>query len=184
MGPVAFRRLAATLTYVDWVKVAPPKSWTGGRGGCKGCYRLSLACALLALLGAGSPGFAMDPAHADILGLRLGQSQTEVVDRLTRQGAALMPASDGLAAKTRDGELEILLDGPRGVTQIRYAFNGRGVGEPSAIRTSILIRFGPPDQEHPMAWCKALDATAHCPADRPALIYAPDSLVLILRSHE
>ena len=137
---------------------------------------LALAIALVALTAA-----AFDPQGADVIGLRLGMPEAEVVAALGRQGFAAARDHDALVARTRDGTLTIgLIDGRVG--EIRYEFQGRGTGEADKIATSILDRFGSPNQANPMGWCRANGSDGKCPPQAASLIFFPETLTLVLRA--
>jgi hypothetical protein len=154
--------------------------------------RWLLTAGLLLLLAGRSEAF--DAGSVDILTLRLGQSEDEVVARLADQGIgeARMqrqrhacprnPAVICLAAiqaRTRDGMLTITFgDATTGtasdvvfVHRIEYRLSGKGAGEPDMIRASVLNRFGEPSWRQPLAWCGRAARATGCPADQPRLTF-------------
>src|SRR4051794_12011660 len=154
--------------------------------------RWLLAVGLLLLLAGRSEAF--DAGSIDILTLRLGQSEDEVVARLADQGIgeARMqrqrhacphdPAASCLTAiqaRTRDGMLTISFGNPASRTasedvsvhRIEYRLSGKGAGEPDMIRASVLNRFGEPSWRQPLAWCGRAARATGCPADQPRLTF-------------
>jgi len=145
-------------------------------------------------------GHALNPAGLDIIGLRLGMTEPQVVAVLQRQGAQAgrivrrdsrcgnHPGCDvTITAPTIDGAVSISLSTPNNgggpvVKQISYKLNDRAIGEAEKIRSSMVDRFGTPDQARPMTWCLRLASNGSCPADEPSLNYSPQSLTLILKS--
>ena len=117
---------------------------------------------------------------ADIIGLRLGMSEADVVARLAHQGYVVSSTLEAITANTMDGRLRIVLSAERGVTEISYAFYGRGAGAPAKIREAIIIRFGDPDQANPPTWCRAVGQDGICPRDQASLTFLPDPLTLRL----
>ncbi|HEY1934366.1 MAG TPA: hypothetical protein VGG99_20345, partial [Acetobacteraceae bacterium] len=112
-----------------------------------------------------SSAVAFDPLKTDILHLRLGMTEADVVAILARQGIAgaglqrevraCARHSPALCvaliqARTGDGRLTISFGsanvetGQPAVVAIHYWLDGRQPGEPAMIRTSVLDRFGPP----------------------------------------
>lgn len=140
---------------------------------------------------------AANPEAFDILGLRLGMAEPRVDAVLLQQGvpSSRISRSGGgcedqrrcsvtITAPTRDGALTVRLigSGPAPVfevTQIAYSFKGIAPGEPAMIRTSLLQRFGPPDQAMPMMWCRRV-WNGRCQADQASLGFVPDTLTLTL----
>jgi hypothetical protein len=143
--------------------------------------RIASAAAIAAFLAAGSAS-AIDATSVDIIGLRLGMPDTEVVAQLSHQGYKISRTPEGIAATTRDGHLQIALTPQRGVTEIRYVFNGHATGEPEVLHDAILTRFGNPNQTKPPTWCRVVGTNGICPENQPSLRFLPDSLTLLLRS--
>ncbi len=121
--------------------------------------------------------WATDPLKVDILLLRLGMREEEVLQHLARQGAPVTQGpgtTDGgtaLLARTRDGRLRIELS-PSGETrEITYFFMGHGPNEANLVRGSVLDRFGRPATEAPLTWCRAPAADGLCPPDQPRLSF-------------
>lgn len=100
----------------------------------------------------------------------------DVVARLAHQGYAASLTPDAITANTMDGRLQIALSAERGVTEISYAFYGRGAGAPAKIHEAILIRFGDPDQATPPTRCRAVGQDGICPRDQALLTFLPDPL--------
>ena len=97
---------------------------------------------------AAEPTHAFEAAGADIIGLRLGMSESEVVAELAHQGYAAHPTPQAITANTKDGRLQVVLSAEQGVTEISYVLYDRGAGAPAKIRESILEpvrRSGPGD---------------------------------------
>jgi hypothetical protein len=136
----------------------------------------------IAFMSAALPAGAFDAAGADIIGLRLGMPEADVVAGLKQQGFPIARDHGALTARTRDGTLTIDLTGDRGVRQIRYILAGRAGGEQEKIGISMIDRFGTPDQAKPMAWCRAIGRDGFCPEDGASLTYQPDALTMILRA--
>ncbi|MGD0108833.1 MAG: hypothetical protein ABSC06_33085 [Rhodopila sp.] len=142
--------------------------------------RIASAVAMATLLAAG-PASAFDAAGVEIIGLHLGMPDTEVVARLAHQGYALTRTQEAIAADTKDGSVQVALSADRGVTEIRYVFNNRGVGGPAKISEAVMIRFGNPDQASPPTWCLAVGRDGVCPGSQASLTFLPDALTLLLR---
>lgn len=142
---------------------------------------LAVVVTLVVVLAA-TAGQAFDPAGVDIIGLRLGMPEAEIVTTLQRQGFAVAHDHGALTARTRDGQLSIDLSEAQAVRLIRYTFSGNGVGEALKIRTSVLDRFGRPDQADPMVWCRAVGRNGVCPEDQASLTFLPATLTLVLRA--
>ena len=143
--------------------------------------RMAFVVAMAILLPV-TPGKALDATGTDIIGLRLGMPERQIVAVLQHQGFAVARDHGALTARTRDGQLTIDLAANGAVRQIRYVFTGHGAGEPQTIRASMLDRFGPPDQAIPMAWCQAARPNGTCPASRASLTFRPETLTLVLRA--
>jgi hypothetical protein len=143
--------------------------------------RAATLAALVILLGA-TQGFAFDPSEAEIIGLRLGMSDTDIAAALRRQGFAVTHDHEVLLAKTLDGGVAVLIGPDHAAHEIRYTLRGKGLGEGEKIMTSVLDRFGPPNQPKPMAWCRAILPDGKCPAEAASLTFRPDTLTLMLRS--
>jgi hypothetical protein len=141
--------------------------------------RAASAIAIAMFLTAG-PIRAFEAAGADIIGLRLGMSESEVVAGLAQQGYAADLAAEVISSTTKDGRLQVALSPGRGVTEISYAFFWRGAGAPIKIRDSILARFGDPSQASPPTWCRAVGGDGICPGNQASLTYLQDSLTLRL----
>lgn len=159
--------------------------WIGRLGWC------AVALALIA-----DPAAGFNARDADILKLRLGMGETEVIERLQYQGitgTALLqrgrvcPDRVGAAclttivARTGDGVLTIELADPLPemvpsepwVRSILYRLEGRLPGEPEMIRAAVLEHFGEPSSRQPLAWCEHPGPTGLCAADRPRLSLEP-----------
>jgi hypothetical protein len=141
--------------------------------------RVAAAIAIATFLTAG-PTLAFEAAGADIIGLRLGMSESDVVARLAHQGYAVISTPETITANTMDGRLQIVLSADRGVTEISYAFYGRGAGAPAKIHEAIIIRFGDPNQATPPTWCRAVGSDGTCPREQASLTFLPDPLTLRL----
>jgi hypothetical protein len=139
-----------------------------------------IVLAAAALFAAGA-AFGFDAAGVDIIGLRLGMEEAEVVSQLKHQGIAATESGETISAKTMDGRLQIALSAERTVTEIRYVFGGRGQGGPARVREAILTHFGDPNQADPPAWCREVGPNGHCPADQASLTFDLASLTLVLR---
>ncbi len=153
--------------------------------------RPSLLLPLLAAIAAiASPAAAFDPRGVDILTLRLGMHEPQVIERLDRQGylndrlvrhRVPCPAPAGgtclatITARTMDGLLTIAFSanspGAEVVTRITYTLDARKPGEPEAIESAVLDRYGPPTSASPMAWCDRTGLTGACPPDRARLSF-------------
>jgi hypothetical protein len=127
-----------------------------------------------------SPIHAFEAAGADIIGLRLGMSGSDVVARLALQGYAAHGTPEAITAVTKDGRLQVVMSAEQGVTEIIYVFYERGVGGSDKIRESIMTRFGDPDQVTPPTWCRAVGRDGICPGNQASLTFLPDSLALRL----
>lgn len=140
----------------------------------------------------GKPATALNPREADILGLRLGMPQSEVVARLQAQGITrislqedqahcLGPAEDScldrITAPTRDGVLTIRFVARSGGAEpaawsIAYTLAGRLPGEPEIIRKAVLDHFGQPTSaSDPEVWCAEAAGSQCSPADQPQITF-------------
>jgi hypothetical protein len=137
--------------------------------------------AIAAILAA-APARGFDANGTDILGLRLGMEEPEIIARLKSQGYFASGTSDAIMADTKDGQLQVMLTAGRGATEIRYAFTGHRMNEPAVLRESVMLRFGDPNQAKPPAWCRAVGSDGRCPADQASLTFLPQALTLILKS--
>jgi hypothetical protein len=135
--------------------------------------------AIAAFLAAGS-AHAFEAAGADIIGLRLGMSDVDVVAELATQGYALSRAQGLITSNTRDGRLRVVLSAEHGVTEITYVFYRRGVGGSAKLQDAIMTRFGDPNQAMPPTWCRAVGRNGLCPADQATLTFLPDTLTMRL----
>jgi hypothetical protein len=142
--------------------------------------RRTAAATAIAMFLATSPIRAFEAAGADIIGLRLGMSGSDVVARLALQGYAAHGTPEAITAVTKDGRLQVVMSAEQGVTEIIYMFYERGVGGSDKIRESILTRFGDPDQATPPTWCRAVGRDGICPGSQASLTFLPDSLALRL----
>jgi hypothetical protein len=128
-----------------------------------------------------SPTWAFDPLRADILTLRLGMTEVEVVGHLAAQGlvvtrGARCDAPDcppSIEARTRDGTLLIDFASGGRVRRIANTFTGRGVNEDVIIRSAVVDHFGPPSAEAPLAWCRGPLLDGQCPLDQARLVFEP-----------
>ncbi len=143
-------------------------------------HRLALTTAMVVVLAAGN-GNAFDAAGADIIGLRLGMPEAEILVRLARQGFSVTRSQGSLTTTTRDGQLTVDLASDRGAVQIRYTFAARQPGEPETIRAAIINRFGAPDQSKPMTWCRTLGSDGLCQKDAASMTFLVESTTLMLR---
>jgi hypothetical protein len=141
--------------------------------------RVASAIVFAAILAA-EPTHAFEAAGADIIGLRLGMPESQVVAVLAHQGYAAHPAPRAITANTKDGRLQVVLSAERDVTEITYVLYDRGAGAPEKIRESILSRFGDPNQITPPTWCRAVGRNGICPVDQASLTFLPASLTLRL----
>jgi hypothetical protein len=139
---------------------------------------LASAAVIVAVLAAG-PIHAFEAAGADIIGLRLGMSESEVIAELTHQGFATSRAQGAITSDTKDGRLRVVSSSQR-VTEIIYMFYGRGVGGPAGVQEAVLTRFGNPNQATPPTWCRAVGRDGLCPADQATLTFLPGSLTMRL----
>jgi hypothetical protein len=140
------------------------------------------ALAAMVILLAGTPGFAFDAAEVDIIGLHLGMADTAVMAALRVQGYTVTRDHGALLAKTLDGQLAVDIGPDHAAHEIRYTLRGAGVGEGEKIQTSVVDRFGPPDQSKPMGWCRAIRHDGKCPPGAPSLTFRPETLTLLLRA--
>ncbi|HVZ08760.1 hypothetical protein [Rhodopila sp.] len=86
-----------------------------------------------------------------------------------------------LTTPTPDGELSIDLAGtPLRVDRITYRLHGRGPGEPAIIADAVLERFGRPDEQAPMTWCRHPGTDLRCVPGDPVLRFYRDTLTLVL----
>ena len=158
--------------------------------------------AVLMIMSTAIVGHASNSRTLDILGLRLGMGEPQVDALLQRQGvpASRIIRTGGLCqehpgcdvtitAPTPDGELTISLmsndrdpEAALAVAQINYTLRGTKMGEHEMIRSSMLQRFGLPNQANPMTWCHSVTANGNCRPDYPSLSFSPDSLTLILKA--
>jgi hypothetical protein len=141
--------------------------------------RAASAIVFAAVLAAG-PIHAFEAAGADIIGLRLGMSESEVVAELAHQGYVAHPTPRAITANTKDGRLQVVLSAGQGVREISYVLYDRGAGAPAKIREAIWGRFGDPDQATPPTWCRAAGRDGICPVDQAALTFLSASLTLRL----
>jgi hypothetical protein len=143
----------------------------------RGMALVLLSMAVLAT----TPACAFDATGADIIGLRLGMPEVDLVAGLKRQGFLVRQDKGTLTATTRDGQITVQFAGDLGAQEIRYVFTGRLAGEPEKIRASVIDRFGAPDQAKPMTWCRAVGHDGLCPDDHASLTFKPESVTLLLR---
>jgi hypothetical protein len=146
----------------------------------------------MAALLAAAPAHAFDATGADILGLRLGMSETDVAARLTRQGFPMTRLPDGCSdggrclvtakAVTKDGELHIAFAAEMGATLVRYVFLGHGAAGLERLMAAMIDRFGRPDQQKPMAWCRAVATDGSCPNQQASLSFVPETLTVTLKA--
>ncbi len=141
---------------------------------------MASATILAALLATG-PAWGFDATGVDIIGLRLGMPQSEVVASLAKQGYTAKSTPEAILAKTRDGRLQVALSPSRGVTAIRYTFTGHEMGAPEKIREAVMVRFGDPNQATPPTWCRTVGSDGMCPSNQASLTFLPDELTLLLR---
>jgi hypothetical protein len=136
----------------------------------------------MSVLLAAAPSNAFNVADADIVGLRLGMPEAEIVVALRRQGFAVAHDHGALTAHTRDGQLTVDLTGNRAAQRIRYVFTGNGVGEPAKLQAAIRERFGAPDKAKPMVWCGAVQHDGTCPENVASLTFLSEKLTLLLQT--
>jgi hypothetical protein len=141
--------------------------------------RVASAIAIVAFLAAW-PAYAIEAAGAEIIGLRLGMSESEVVAVLAHQGYTANCTADAITATTLDGRLRVTVSGERGVTEISYAFYERGAGAPTKLGDALMSRYGEPNQANPPAWCRAVGRDGICPGSQASLTFLPASLTLRL----
>ena len=130
----------------------------------------------LILLSVSKPSHALDLTKADILTLRLGMSEPDILSHLAVQGAQVTRGErcgvshcpDAIEARMKDGAMTILFEPGGGARKIVYRFNGRGPNEDAIIRAAVLDHFGTPDLTVPLTWCARPPA---CPAGQPALTF-------------
>jgi len=144
--------------------------------------RRTASAIAIAVFFAAGPVHAFEAAGADIIGLRLGMSESDVAAELTNQGYAMSRVHGVISSETKDGRLRVVVSADRGVTEIIYVFYGRGVGGPARVREAISTRFGDPNQATPPTWCRAAGRDGVCPADQATLTFLPDSLTMRLRA--
>jgi hypothetical protein len=154
--------------------------------------RQTATAVTLTILLAAAPGHAFDAAGADVLGLRLGMAETEIAERLARQGFPMTrlaePCPDRdtclvtIKANTRDGELRIIVSGGTGMQQVQYHLIGHGAGEPEKIKAAMTDHFGRPDQQTPMTWCHMAAADGACPRQQASLTFLPETLTVTLKA--
>jgi hypothetical protein len=160
----------------------PKRPGAGPLAGFSGGLLLLIACTAL----------AFDPSAVDILTLRLGMTELQVIERLNAQGyvdpqlrridrpcpghAAARCLAE-IVARTRDGWLAIgfvgRTAGTEVVDRIAYTFDARRPGEPDAIEASVLNRYGPPTIRQPMTWCDRLAAADRCSPNVARLSFGP-----------
>jgi hypothetical protein len=136
---------------------------------------------VMAVFFAAHPGRAFDVQGADIIGLRLGMQEAEIVARLTHQGFRPTHTPGTITAFTKDGQIRIGLLDDGSASQIRYVFGGNGAGEAEKIKDAIIERFGLPDRPKPMSWCRTTRSDGVCSRDVASLTFYPESLTLWLR---
>jgi hypothetical protein len=136
----------------------------------------------IAILLIGLPAYAFDASRADIIGLRLGMSDDEVVAALQRQGFALNRAHGSMVSTTKDGQLIIDQVDGFGVSQIRYTFKRNSPAVAEVLEASVIDHFGQPQRLKPMTWCQTRERDGLCRPDAASLTYLPETLTLILRA--
>jgi hypothetical protein len=161
---------------------------------------MSVSCAIGLGVLVSTAGHATPPDSFDILELRLGMAEPQVDAILRRQGVAAgrisrqaSPCQDNdacdvtILAPTRDGTLTIRLVADAGartanpiVVRIAYTLKGAAMGEAGMISSSVVGRFGPPDQARPMTWCESLTAERACPVNKISLRFLPETLTVVL----
>jgi hypothetical protein len=156
-------------------------------------HALRCLLATLFLLALASPAAAaLNPRKADILGLRLGMTEAEIVARLLSQGVAGLSIQqehgkclteaedvciDRMTAPTRDGTLLIRFVTAPGAKEaaawsIAYTLTGRLPGEPAMIHDAVLDRFGQPSGgPDPLFWCAHVSGAECSPADQPQITF-------------
>jgi hypothetical protein len=146
--------------------------------------RVASAIGLAAFFAAG-PVHAFEAAGADIIGLRLGMSESDVAAELASQGYAMTLTQGTISSETKDGRLRVVLSPQRSVIEIIYAFYGRGVGGPARVKEAITTRFGDPTQATPPTWCRSVGRDGRCPTDQATLTFLPDSLTMrLIAAHD
>jgi hypothetical protein len=161
---------------------------------------VSVSCAIGLSVLVPAVGQATPPGSFDILGLRLGMAEPQVDVVLLRQGvpasrisreASPCQENDAcdvtILAPTLDGTLTVKLVATAGaaavtpiVVRIAYTLKGTAMGETAMITSSVLGRFGSPDQVSPMTWCESVTADRACPANKISLRYSPETLTVVL----
>jgi hypothetical protein len=159
-----------------------------------------LTCAVALIVLPAGASRATNPGSIEIKGLRLGMTATQVDTALLHQGIlasritrTASPCQEGrgcdvtVTAPTVDGKLAIRLVARQGdasadgtVERITYTLRGFASGEGEMITTSVLDRFGRPDQATPMTWCKQPTTDGICRPDQPLMRFEPESLTLTL----
>jgi hypothetical protein len=142
------------------------------------------ALAATAILFSAAQGCAFDAAEADIIGLHLGMTDNDVTAALRRQGFAVTHDHGALLARTLDGQLAVDIGADHTAHEIRYRLRGNGLREGEKIQTSVLDRFGPPNQAKPMGWCRMVANDGMCPDTAASLTFRPETLTLVLRAGE
>lgn len=152
-----------------------------------------LLIAVLCIVAATGSAGAFDPAGIDILRLRLGMSEADVVEVLAAQGnvgpgfqrglraCSEEPAASclaSIAARTKDGMLTIRFSeasdtGQPLVMSIEYRLDGKGQNEPGMIRAAVLERFGQPSSMQPLAWCQRPGPAGLCLPEQARLTFDP-----------
>lgn len=154
----------------------------------------NVSALMIATIMSAAPAFAFNASGADLLGVRLDMSEAEVGAQLSRQGFSMTKNTSAcsdkgacvvtLKAVTKDGELRIILPNETNATRIEYTLLAEGVGEPEKIKAAMIARFGIPDQQKPMVWCRAVAVNGLCPVNQASLAYRPETRTMILQSAE
>lgn len=152
----------------------------------------SILLSVFLLMNGWAAAATLDPREVDILGLRLGMTEAEIVARLASQGIARISIQeehgrclgatpdiciDRMLAPTRDGTLLIRFAaqphaGEAAAWSIAYTLAGRMPGEPEIIRNAVLDRFGKPSiATDPLVWCANTAGAGCSPADQPQITF-------------
>ncbi len=126
------------------------------------------------------PGQAFDLSGVDIIGLRLGMPEAQIILTMRQQGLAVTHNHGALIATTRGGRLTVDLADDRTAARILYVFAGAARAEPDKILASVIDRLGPPVQTKPMRWCEVLGHDGQCPDTAPSITFVPESSSLML----
>lgn len=139
----------------------------------------SLIIVLFLAAHAAPPSWALDPMRTDILGFRLGMTETEVLNKLTIQGAGVTragpcgqsPCVVPVLARLTDGTMTIQF-GPDGrVRRVDYRFAGPVAKDNPIVREAVLDHYGAPAAADPLSWCRRPTEHGSCPDGAPMLTF-------------